>query len=88
MWQQSKSISMHALIKSWWQLAVTLSSQSDVTQPAQRAFLSDLYLSGEEEAHPNLKHLLPGLMGNLLIWRASAQPLPGATFVTERLDRR
>lgn len=33
-WQQSKSISMHALMELWWQLAVTLNFELNVTQGA------------------------------------------------------
>lgn len=42
-WQQSKSISMHALMELW-QLAVTLNLELNVTQGAWRAFLRELGL--------------------------------------------
>lgn len=47
-WQQAKSISMHALIELWWQLAVTLNLELDVTQGARRAFLRELGLFWEK----------------------------------------
>lgn len=47
-WQQSKSISMHALMELWWQLAVTLNSELNVTKGVQRAFLCKLGLLWKE----------------------------------------
>lgn len=71
---------MHALLELWWQLAVTLNLELNVTQGAWRAFLRELGLFWEKLTpvrawfgvkHVGLENWSPAFPGSCISGRGS-----------------